>query len=127
MYKRQQLDPVKEITAEILACSEGYSTHEQSTIRLNGGQWDANVEQLQRENEKLGGQAPDPHQSGGGTSGQGEESPEGPQEGEEPAEGDNNPHNPETARRRGAQALRDLVIREQIKQAIGGQANENKT
>lgn len=122
-----QLDPVKEITAEILACSEGYSTHEQSTIRLNGGQWDANVEQLQRENEKLGGQAPDPHQSGGGTGGQGEESTEGPQEGEEPAEGDNNPHNPETARRRGAQALRDLVIREQIKQAIGGQANENKT
>lgn len=26
-----QLDPVKEITAEILACSEGFSTHEQST------------------------------------------------------------------------------------------------
>lgn len=113
-----QLDPVKEITAEILACSEGYSTHEQSTIRLNGGQWDANVEQLQRENEKLGGQAPDPHQSGGGPGGQ---------EGEEPADGDANPHNPETARRRGAQAVRDLVIREQIKQAIGGQANENKT
>ena len=116
-----QLDPVKEITAEILACSEGYSTHEQSTIRLNGGQWDANVEQLQRENEKLEGQAPDPHQSGGG------EGPQEPQEGDEPAEGDNNPHNPETARRRGAHALRDLVIREQIKQAIGGQANENKT
>lgn len=48
---------MKEITAEILACSEGFSTHEQSTIRLNGGQWDANVEQLQRENEKLGGNA----------------------------------------------------------------------
>lgn len=37
-----QLDPVKEITAEILACSEGFSTHEQSTIKLNGGQWDSN-------------------------------------------------------------------------------------
>lgn len=48
-----QLDPTKEITAEILACGEGFSTHEQSTIRLNGGQWDANVEQLQRENQKL--------------------------------------------------------------------------
>jgi lambda family phage portal protein len=49
-----QLDPIKEITAEILACGEGFSTHEQSTIRLNGGQWESNVEQLQRENTKLG-------------------------------------------------------------------------
>lgn len=48
-----QLDPVKEITAEILAVGEGFSTHEQSTIRLNGGQWDVNVDQLKRENEKL--------------------------------------------------------------------------
>ena len=48
-----QLDPVKEITAEILAIGEGISTHEQSTIRLNGGQWDSNVEQIARENEKL--------------------------------------------------------------------------
>lgn len=48
-----QLDPVKEITAEILACEAGFSTHEQSTIRLNGGQWINNVDQLQRENEKL--------------------------------------------------------------------------
>lgn len=114
-----QLDPTKEITAEILACSEGFSTHEQSTIRLNGGQWDANVEQLVRENEKLGGQSPDPHQNGGASQ----------QEPTEPAEdegGDeNNPHNPETARRRGREALRSLVITEQIKQAIkGGQGNE---
>lgn len=48
-----QLDPVKEITAEILAVGEGFSTREQSTIRLNGGQWDANVDQLARENAKL--------------------------------------------------------------------------
>lgn len=48
-----QLDPVKEITAEILAVGEGFSTRSQSTIRLNGGQWDANVDQLARENEKL--------------------------------------------------------------------------
>lgn len=61
-----QLDPVREITAEILACREGFSTHEQSTIRLNGGKWDSNVEQLQRENEKLNGGGPDPHQEGGG-------------------------------------------------------------
>ena len=118
-----QLDPVKEITAEILACSEGFSTHEQSTIRLNGGQWDSNVEQLQRENEKLDGQAPDPHQNGG--TGEAQESAQEPQEGEEPAEGDNNPHNPENARRRGSEALRNLIIAEQIKQSIqGGQANE---
>lgn len=48
-----QLDPVKEITAEILACGEGFSTREQSTIRLNGGQWDANIEQIARENQRL--------------------------------------------------------------------------
>lgn len=48
-----QLDPVKEITAEILAVSEGFTTREQSTIRLNGGQWENNVEQLARENTKL--------------------------------------------------------------------------
>lgn len=113
-----QLDPVKEITAEILACSEGFSTHEQSTIRLNGGQWDSNVEQLQRENEKLGGSAPDPHQTGGST-GQ-----EPPQAGDEDDE-DNNPHNPENARQRGLQAMRSLVLTEQIRQAIqGGQGNE---
>lgn len=112
-----QLDPTKEITAEILACSEGFSTHEQSTIKLNGGQWDSNVEQLLRENEKLGGQSPDPHQTGGST-GQ-EPTKEG-----EGGEG-NNPHNPENARKQGVTALRNLVIMEQIKQAVkGGQENE---
>ena len=111
-----QLDPVKEITAEVLACSEGFSTHEQSTIRLNGGQWDANVEQLQRENEKLSGQSPDPHQTGSST---GQENPSEQDEGEE----DNNPHDPQNARRRSVIALRNLVLMEQIKQAIGGQEN----
>jgi lambda family phage portal protein len=48
-----QLDPIKEITAEILANQNGYSTHEQSTVKLNGGQWESNVNQLKRENEKL--------------------------------------------------------------------------
>lgn len=48
-----QLDPVKEVTAEILAVGEGFSTREQSTIRLNGGQWDANIDQLARENVRL--------------------------------------------------------------------------
>ena len=109
-----QLDPTKEITAEILACSEGFSTHEQSTIRLNGGQWDANVEQLLRENEKLGGRSPDAHQTGGSTGGETPEGGEG---------GDNNPHAPENTRRRSVEALKSLVLTEQIKNAIreGGQ------
>lgn len=123
-----QLDPVKEITAEILACGEGFSTHEQSTIKLNGGQWDANVEQLRRENEKLDGQAPDPHQTGG-TGSSGEEPPGEGDDGSEGTEGkeggDNNPHNPQNARKRGYVAMRNLVLTEQIKQSIqGGQASE---
>ena len=66
-----QLDPVKEITAEILACGEGFSTHAQSTVKLNGGQWDANVDQLARENKKLaeatgGTAAPTTGESGDG-------------------------------------------------------------
>ena len=106
-----QLDPVKEITAEVLACSEGFSTHEQSTIKLNGGQWDANVEQLKRENEKLGGKAPDPHQSG-------EAEPE--QSPDENSDNPDNPHDPTTARARTLQAVRDLTLRESIKNAMQG-------
>ncbi len=49
-----QLDPVKEITAEQLACENGFSTREQSTVRLNGGSFEANAEQLKDENELLG-------------------------------------------------------------------------
>ena len=48
-----QLDPVKEITAEKMACENGFSTREQSTIRLNGGSYEANVEQLVDENARL--------------------------------------------------------------------------
>ena len=60
-----QLDPVKEITAEQLACENGFSTREQSTIRLNGGSFEANAEQLVDENARLaqanaGAQAKDP-------------------------------------------------------------------
>ena len=118
-----QLDPTKEITAEILACSEGFSTHEQSTIRLNGGQWDANVEQLLRENEKLGGNSPDPHQTGGSTGGEPPTT-----EGENEGEGeDNNPHNPDNSRRRGIIALRNIVIEEQIRQAIKGGQEHGKS
>ena len=38
-----------------MACEQGFSTREQSTVRLNGGTWDRNVEQLEKENEKLAG------------------------------------------------------------------------
>lgn len=48
-----QLDPVKEITAEQLACENGFSTREQSTIRLNGGSFEGNAEQLVDENARL--------------------------------------------------------------------------
>lgn len=118
-----QLDPTKEISAEILACSEGFSTHEQSTIKLNGGQWDANVEQLQRENEKLGGQAPDPHQSGGSGSSQ-QQGPDTAGGDEGNGDKDGSLHDPDTAGERGRKALRDLILREQIKEAIkGGQGS----
>ena len=48
-----QLDPNKEIQAEALAVQHGFSTHEQSTIKLNGGDWNANMRQLIEENKKL--------------------------------------------------------------------------
>ena len=48
-----QLDPVKEIQAEQLACENGFSTREQSTVRINGGSYEANVEQLLDENTRL--------------------------------------------------------------------------
>ncbi len=48
-----QLDPVKEVTAEKMACEEGFSTREESTIRLTGGSYDANVERLASENKRL--------------------------------------------------------------------------
>lgn len=47
-----QLDPVKEITAEIMAVENGFSTNEDSTIRLNGGDWNSNMNKLRQENEK---------------------------------------------------------------------------
>lgn len=48
-----QLDPVKEVKAEILAVQNGFTTHEDATMRLNGGDWNSNVDQLAREYEKL--------------------------------------------------------------------------
>ena len=48
-----QLDPVKEINAEILACANGFSTHEDSALRLNGSDFDSNIERLAREAEMM--------------------------------------------------------------------------
>lgn len=50
-----QLDPVKEITAEILAVENGFTTNEDATIKLNGGDWTANMNKLERENERKAG------------------------------------------------------------------------
>ena len=47
-----QLDPVREITAEIMAVEEGFSTHEDSTVRLNGGDWNSNMNKLKAEEDK---------------------------------------------------------------------------
>lgn len=48
-----QLDPVKEVQAEILKCQNGFSTRKESTIRLNGGNFEANVLDLEKENALL--------------------------------------------------------------------------
>lgn len=48
-----QLDPVKEVKAEIMAVQHGFTTHEDATMRLNGGDWNNNMDQLAREYEKL--------------------------------------------------------------------------
>lgn len=48
-----QLDPEKEIDAEIKAVEHGFSTHEQSTIKLNGGQWNDNIRKITEENKKM--------------------------------------------------------------------------
>lgn len=48
-----QLDPVKEVNAELLAISEGLTTHEAAASRLNGSNWDANMDQLTHEKNRL--------------------------------------------------------------------------
>lgn len=47
------LDPTKEISAEVMACQYGLSTYSDSTTKLNGSDWDANIERLTVENPKL--------------------------------------------------------------------------
>jgi len=47
------LDPTKEIQAEQLACSIGFSTYADSALRLNGSDFDSNIEQLAREHARI--------------------------------------------------------------------------
>ena len=53
-----QLDPVKEVNAEILACQNGFSTREDSALRINGSDFDTNVQRLIREAAKMAEIAP---------------------------------------------------------------------
>lgn len=48
-----QLDPTKEVKADILAVAHGFKTHEQVTREYGGGDWNENIEELTHENEAL--------------------------------------------------------------------------
>ncbi len=50
-----QLDPIKEVKAAQMRVDGGFSTREQETMQLTGGDFDRNVRQLQRENEQMKG------------------------------------------------------------------------
>jgi lambda family phage portal protein len=55
-----QLDPNKEVKANILAVREGFKTREQVTRESGGGDWAENVERLAIENELLSKANPQP-------------------------------------------------------------------
>lgn len=48
-----QLDPTKEIQAEIAAVEQGITTREAASVRINGSEWEDNIRQLRRENQML--------------------------------------------------------------------------
>jgi len=48
-----QLDPTKEVKADILAVQHGFKTHEQVTREYGGGDWNENMERLKQEMETL--------------------------------------------------------------------------
>ena len=48
-----QLDPTKEVKADILAVQHGFKTHEQATRESGGGDWNENMERLKQEMETL--------------------------------------------------------------------------
>lgn len=47
-----QLDPVKEVTSEIMSVVAGFSTNTDAAIRVNGSDWSHNMDQIQREEQK---------------------------------------------------------------------------
>ncbi len=47
-----QLDPVKEVTSEIMSVEAGFSTNSDSAIRVNGSDWNQNMDQIQSEMQK---------------------------------------------------------------------------
>ena len=49
---------MKEVTAEIRACENGFSTREDSALRINGSDFDTNVQRLTREALKMSEIAP---------------------------------------------------------------------
>ncbi len=51
---QSQIDPSKEVKAAILAVHEGFKTHEQATVEMGGGDWEDNMDQLEREKARLG-------------------------------------------------------------------------
>lgn len=48
-----QIDPLKEVNAEIKKVEHGFSTNELSTTTLTSGSWNDNISQIRRENEKI--------------------------------------------------------------------------
>ena len=48
-----QLDPVKEVNAEILSIQNGLTTHETAASKINGSDWDTNIDQLEMEFRKI--------------------------------------------------------------------------
>jgi len=48
-----QIDPTKEVQAAQMRVANGFSTRERETIELTGGDFDRNIEQLQRENKLM--------------------------------------------------------------------------
>ena len=48
-----QLDPTKEINAELAAIGAGITTREAAAVRINGSDWDENIRRIARENAAL--------------------------------------------------------------------------
>ena len=56
-----QLDPTKEINAELSAIEAGITTREAAAVRINGSDWNSNVRRLARENQALADAIPTTH------------------------------------------------------------------